>query len=184
MHLKYSHTVPADCVVVVEWHQAFWAPFISVLTTVIPHTDSLVVSTKIKAGLVTEDDPLPFWVTITFWHDTITVSCSRLPILLAPKVWLMEHTSAHWMSAIVSVGSVRWYSKNTPRFAVLPKNLKSYTSFQTNGVDLSSHSGRWTETLVDVFNIWSRSTAWCSPLSQRGKLLSAVYPIATVFMVL
>ncbi|KAI4904658.1 hypothetical protein NFI96_008373 [Prochilodus magdalenae] len=35
-------------------------PFISVLTTVPPHTDSLGVSTKTKAGLVTEDDPLPF----------------------------------------------------------------------------------------------------------------------------
>ncbi|KAI4873293.1 hypothetical protein NFI96_030091, partial [Prochilodus magdalenae] len=35
-------------------------PFILVLTTVPPHTDSLGVSTKTKAGLVTEDDPLPF----------------------------------------------------------------------------------------------------------------------------
>ncbi|KAI4892678.1 hypothetical protein NFI96_003741 [Prochilodus magdalenae] len=35
-------------------------PFIVVLTTVPPHTDSLGVSTKTKAGLVTEDDPLPF----------------------------------------------------------------------------------------------------------------------------
>ncbi|KAI4882621.1 hypothetical protein NFI96_022781 [Prochilodus magdalenae] len=33
---------------------------IAVLTTVPPHTDSLGVSTKTKAGLVTEDDPLPF----------------------------------------------------------------------------------------------------------------------------
>ncbi|KAI4885507.1 hypothetical protein NFI96_005275 [Prochilodus magdalenae] len=45
-------------------HQAFWTcdhnPFILVLTTVPPHTDSLGVSTKTKAGLVTEDDPLPF----------------------------------------------------------------------------------------------------------------------------
>ncbi|KAI4873280.1 hypothetical protein NFI96_005800 [Prochilodus magdalenae] len=31
-----------------------------VLTTVPPHTDSLGVSTKTKAGLVNEDDPLPF----------------------------------------------------------------------------------------------------------------------------
>ncbi|KAI4878529.1 hypothetical protein NFI96_006833 [Prochilodus magdalenae] len=48
----------------VEGHQAFWTcdskPFILVLTTVPPHTDSLGVSTKTKAGLVTEDDPLPF----------------------------------------------------------------------------------------------------------------------------
>ncbi|KAI4894391.1 hypothetical protein NFI96_001636 [Prochilodus magdalenae] len=59
-------TVPADGAVgvEVEGHQAFWTcddtPFISVLTTVPPHTDSLGVSTKTKAGLVTEDDPLPF----------------------------------------------------------------------------------------------------------------------------
>ncbi|KAI4888797.1 hypothetical protein NFI96_006431 [Prochilodus magdalenae] len=48
----------------VEGHQVFWTcddkPFILVLTTVPPHTDSLGVSTKAKAGLVTEDDPLPF----------------------------------------------------------------------------------------------------------------------------
>ncbi|KAI4879934.1 hypothetical protein NFI96_024539 [Prochilodus magdalenae] len=64
--LEHPHTVPADGVVgvEVEGHQAFWTcdnkPFILVLTTVPPHTDSLVVSTKTKAGLVTEDDPLPF----------------------------------------------------------------------------------------------------------------------------
>ncbi|KAI4896219.1 hypothetical protein NFI96_008332 [Prochilodus magdalenae] len=58
--------VPADGAVgvAVEGHQAFWTcdyrPFILVLTTVPPHTDSLGVSTKTKAGLVTEDDPLPF----------------------------------------------------------------------------------------------------------------------------
>ncbi|KAI4899469.1 hypothetical protein NFI96_002898 [Prochilodus magdalenae] len=57
---------PADGAVgvEVEGHQAFWTcddrPFISVLNTVPPHTDSLGVSTKTKARLVTEDDPLPF----------------------------------------------------------------------------------------------------------------------------
>ncbi|KAI4890588.1 hypothetical protein NFI96_003543 [Prochilodus magdalenae] len=65
-NLEHPHTVPADGAVgvEVEGHQAFWTcdskPFISVLTTVPPHTDSLGVSTKTKAGLVTEDDPLPF----------------------------------------------------------------------------------------------------------------------------
>ncbi|KAI4895591.1 hypothetical protein NFI96_000901 [Prochilodus magdalenae] len=64
--LEHPHTVPADGAVgvEVERHQAFWTcddkPFISVLTTVPPHTGSLGVSTKTKAGLVTEDDPLPF----------------------------------------------------------------------------------------------------------------------------
>ncbi|KAI4904108.1 hypothetical protein NFI96_007804, partial [Prochilodus magdalenae] len=64
--LEHPHTVPADGAVgvEVEGHQAFWTcdnkPFISVLTTVPPHTDSLGVSTKTKAGLVTEDDLLPF----------------------------------------------------------------------------------------------------------------------------
>ncbi|KAI4883047.1 hypothetical protein NFI96_027531 [Prochilodus magdalenae] len=64
--LEHPHTVPADGAigVEVEGHQAFWTcdnkPFISVPTTVPPHTDSLGVSTKTKAGLVTEDDPLPF----------------------------------------------------------------------------------------------------------------------------
>ncbi|KAI4885216.1 hypothetical protein NFI96_002084 [Prochilodus magdalenae] len=66
VYLEHPHTVPADGVVgvEVEGHQAFWTcdskPFISVLTTVPPHTDSLGVSTKTKAGLVTEDEPLPF----------------------------------------------------------------------------------------------------------------------------
>ncbi|KAI4899468.1 hypothetical protein NFI96_002897 [Prochilodus magdalenae] len=64
--LEHPHTVPADGAVgvEVEGHQAFWTcddkPFILVLTTVPPHTESLGVSTKTKAGLVTEDDPLPF----------------------------------------------------------------------------------------------------------------------------
>ncbi|KAI4877005.1 hypothetical protein NFI96_005168 [Prochilodus magdalenae] len=64
--LEYPHTVPADGAVgvEVEGHQVFWMcdykPFILVLTTVPPHTDSLGVSTNTKAGLVTEDDPLPF----------------------------------------------------------------------------------------------------------------------------
>ncbi|KAI4900990.1 hypothetical protein NFI96_032983 [Prochilodus magdalenae] len=55
--LEHPHTVPADGAVgvEVEGHQAFWTcddkPFISVLTTVPPHTDSLGVSTKTKAGL-------------------------------------------------------------------------------------------------------------------------------------
>ncbi|KAI4885706.1 hypothetical protein NFI96_004766 [Prochilodus magdalenae] len=58
--------IPADGAVgvEVEGHQVFWTcdykPSILVLTTVPPHTDSLGVSTKTKAGLVTEDDPLPF----------------------------------------------------------------------------------------------------------------------------
>ncbi|KAI4890745.1 hypothetical protein NFI96_001283 [Prochilodus magdalenae] len=58
--------VPADGAVgvEVEGHQVFWTcdgkPSVLVLTTVPPHTDSLGVSTKTKAGLVTEDDPLPF----------------------------------------------------------------------------------------------------------------------------
>ncbi|KAI4885218.1 hypothetical protein NFI96_002087 [Prochilodus magdalenae] len=66
VNLEYPHTVPADGAVgvEVEGHQAFWTcdntPFLLVLTTVPPHTDSLGVSTKTKAGLVTEDDPLPF----------------------------------------------------------------------------------------------------------------------------
>ncbi|KAI4885529.1 hypothetical protein NFI96_020103 [Prochilodus magdalenae] len=56
--LEHPHTVPADGAVglEVEGHQAFWTcdnkPFISVLTTVPPHTDSLGVSTKTKAGLM------------------------------------------------------------------------------------------------------------------------------------
>ncbi|KAI4898566.1 hypothetical protein NFI96_023156 [Prochilodus magdalenae] len=61
LQLEHPHTVPADGAVgvEVEGHQAFWTcddePFISVLTTVPPHTDSLGVSTKTKAGLtVTE----------------------------------------------------------------------------------------------------------------------------------
>ncbi|KAI4890907.1 hypothetical protein NFI96_017285 [Prochilodus magdalenae] len=63
-HLREA--VPADGAVgvEVEGHQAFWMcdtkRFILVLTTVPPPTDLLGVSTKTKAGLVTEDDPLPF----------------------------------------------------------------------------------------------------------------------------
>ncbi|KAI4898242.1 hypothetical protein NFI96_028741 [Prochilodus magdalenae] len=58
VQLEHPHTVPPDGAVgvEVEGHQAFWTcdnrPFILVLTTVPPHTDSLGVSTKTKAGLV------------------------------------------------------------------------------------------------------------------------------------
>ncbi|KAI4873377.1 hypothetical protein NFI96_022076 [Prochilodus magdalenae] len=71
--LEHPHTVPADGAVgvEVEGHQEGRSFFIRLvttnrswdsvlLTTVPPHTDSLGVSTKTKAGLVTEDDPLPF----------------------------------------------------------------------------------------------------------------------------
>ncbi|KAI4901845.1 hypothetical protein NFI96_005950 [Prochilodus magdalenae] len=59
---RRTQSVPADGAVgvEVEGHQAFHKPFILVLTTVPPHTDPLGVSTKTKAGLVTEDDPPPF----------------------------------------------------------------------------------------------------------------------------
>ncbi|KAI4889299.1 hypothetical protein NFI96_011095 [Prochilodus magdalenae] len=44
------------------------------LTTVPPRTDSLVVSTKTKAGLVTEDDPTAILShSLTVWRDTIAV---------------------------------------------------------------------------------------------------------------
>ncbi|KAI4895588.1 hypothetical protein NFI96_000899 [Prochilodus magdalenae] len=60
--LEHPHTVPADGAVgvEVEGHQVFWTcdnkPFILVLTTVPPHTDSLGVSTKTKAGLKESED--------------------------------------------------------------------------------------------------------------------------------
>ncbi|KAI4893055.1 hypothetical protein NFI96_005120 [Prochilodus magdalenae] len=66
-----------DGAVGVEGHQVFWTcdnqPFILVLTTVPPHTDSLGVSTKTKAGLVTEDDPPPFWSL----HDSLCAEFVR-----------------------------------------------------------------------------------------------------------
>ncbi|KAI4891199.1 hypothetical protein NFI96_030944, partial [Prochilodus magdalenae] len=102
--LEHPHTVPADGAVgvEVERHQVFWTcdnrTFISVLTTVPPHTDSLGVSTKTKAGLVTEDDPLPF------------LSCVVQPSAdgAAPTGGLMEDTTARWMSVMVAAGSVLW----------------------------------------------------------------------------
>ncbi|KAI4877267.1 hypothetical protein NFI96_016938 [Prochilodus magdalenae] len=56
LKLEYPHTVPADGAVgvEVEGHQAFW---MKPLTTVPPHTDSLVVFTKAIAGLVTDSSP-------------------------------------------------------------------------------------------------------------------------------
>ncbi|KAI4891462.1 hypothetical protein NFI96_012354 [Prochilodus magdalenae] len=62
--LEHPHTVPADGAVgvEVEGHQAFWLcenkPFISMLTTVPPHTDSLGISTKTKAALCRENQRL------------------------------------------------------------------------------------------------------------------------------
>ncbi|KAI4882814.1 hypothetical protein NFI96_025047, partial [Prochilodus magdalenae] len=69
--LEHPHTVPADGAVgvEVEGHQVFWTcdnkPFILVLTTVPPHTDSLGVSTKTKAESLSH--------SITVWHDAIAV---------------------------------------------------------------------------------------------------------------
>ncbi|KAI4900487.1 hypothetical protein NFI96_018347 [Prochilodus magdalenae] len=104
--------VPADGAVgvEVEGHQAFWTcdykPFILVLTTVPPHTDSLGVSTKTKAGLVTEDDPLPF-------HDSLScvvqpsadgaalTGCSwRTPLLAGG--FAVAHVAQHSPSALCS----------------------------------------------------------------------------------
>ena len=73
-----GHTVPADGAVG-EWHQAFWAcdnkPL--VLTTVTPHTDMLVVSTRTKAGLVTEDDllasPVPVFGDVDVVLRTVVI---------------------------------------------------------------------------------------------------------------
>ncbi|KAI4881188.1 hypothetical protein NFI96_027254, partial [Prochilodus magdalenae] len=62
LKLEHPHTAPADGAVgvEVEGHQAFWTcdndPSILVLTTVPPHTDSLGVSTKTKAGLIPADE--------------------------------------------------------------------------------------------------------------------------------
>ncbi|KAI4903013.1 hypothetical protein NFI96_007809, partial [Prochilodus magdalenae] len=78
--MNSSHTVPTDFAVEVEvkQHQVFWTcdnkPFNMALTTVPPHADSLVVSTKTKVGLVTEDDPCHSESLQTVWHDTIALA--------------------------------------------------------------------------------------------------------------
>ncbi|KAI4880434.1 hypothetical protein NFI96_018414 [Prochilodus magdalenae] len=85
--LEHPHTVPADGAggVEVEGHQVFWTcdskPFISVLTTVPPHTDSLGVSTKTKAGLSCVVQPSADGAALTGG--------------------LMEGTTARWMSVRV-----------------------------------------------------------------------------------
>ncbi|KAI4876963.1 hypothetical protein NFI96_017652 [Prochilodus magdalenae] len=86
---EHPHTVPADGAVgvEVEGHQAFWTcddnPFILVLTTVPPHTDSLGVSTKTKAGLSCVVQPSANGAALT----------GRL----------MEDTTARWRSVIMAV---------------------------------------------------------------------------------
>ncbi|KAI4883704.1 hypothetical protein NFI96_031575 [Prochilodus magdalenae] len=87
LQLEHPHTVPADGAVgvEVEGHQAFWTcddtPSILVLTTVPPHTDSLGVSTKTKAGLSCVVQP--------------SADGAALP------GGLMEDTTAHWRSVMV-----------------------------------------------------------------------------------
>ncbi|KAI4874178.1 hypothetical protein NFI96_008504, partial [Prochilodus magdalenae] len=98
--LEHPHTVPADGAVgvEVEGHQAFWTcankPFILVLTTVPPHTDSLGVSTKTKAGLSCVVQPSANGAALTGG--------------------LMEDTTAGWMSAILAVESVQWWEEGSP----------------------------------------------------------------------
>ncbi|KAI4871583.1 hypothetical protein NFI96_033666 [Prochilodus magdalenae] len=88
--LEHPHTVPADGAVgvEVEGHQAFWTcdytPFILVLTTVPPHTDSLGVSTKTKAGLSCVVQPSANGAALTGG--------------------LMEDTTARWRSVMVVLG--------------------------------------------------------------------------------
>ncbi|KAI4893866.1 hypothetical protein NFI96_015019 [Prochilodus magdalenae] len=88
--LEHPHTVPADGAVgvEVEGHQVFWTcdykPFISVLTTVPPHTDSLGVSTKTKAGLSCVVQPSADGAALTGG--------------------LMEDTTALWRSVMVVLG--------------------------------------------------------------------------------
>ncbi|KAI4885577.1 hypothetical protein NFI96_010389 [Prochilodus magdalenae] len=67
MRLEHPHTVPADGAVgvEVEGHQVFNEPFLLVLTTVPPHTDSLGRALPTKTGGKSGDsslkhDPLPF----------------------------------------------------------------------------------------------------------------------------
>ncbi|KAI4897230.1 hypothetical protein NFI96_022229 [Prochilodus magdalenae] len=88
--LEHPYTVPADGAVgvEVEGHQAFWTcddrPSISVLTTVPPHTDSLGVSTKTKAGLSCVVQPSADGAALTGG--------------------LMEDTTARWRSVMVVLG--------------------------------------------------------------------------------
>ena len=70
MEPEYSHTVSADFVVglEVERHQAFW------MCDMLQHNDLQVVSIRIKAGLVTEDNtPCHSESSLTVWHDTAVV---------------------------------------------------------------------------------------------------------------
>ncbi|KAI4892822.1 hypothetical protein NFI96_004612 [Prochilodus magdalenae] len=81
---KTHGKVPADGAVgvEVEWHQTFWTcdnkPFILVLTTVPPHTDSLGVSTKTKAGLVTDE---PQFSKEQELFTSINATCVRLNLI-------------------------------------------------------------------------------------------------------
>ncbi|KAI4890744.1 hypothetical protein NFI96_001279 [Prochilodus magdalenae] len=61
-------------------------PFILVLTTVPPHTDSLGVSTKTKAGLVTEDDAAILSHSMTVWpRGGLRLGCVQLEPALVDK---------------------------------------------------------------------------------------------------
>ena len=80
-------------------------PSILPLAMMPPHTGSLVISTKTKVGLITEDDPPPFWVTpwqsVSEWggvngsrcnslHACSPASCSHLSMVQSHTGWLME----------------------------------------------------------------------------------------------
>ncbi|KAI4871466.1 hypothetical protein NFI96_015954, partial [Prochilodus magdalenae] len=110
--LEYPHTVPADFVVVVkvECHQAFWScdnkPFFLVLTTVPSHTDSLVVSTKTKAGLATEDGlELPFMM----------MSHPLIPVSLPPASVTMAMSQMNHLSTIANMAAAAHAQSETSR---------------------------------------------------------------------
>ena len=76
--------------------------FILVLTTVPQHTDQLVVSTKTKVGLITEDDPLLFWAT---WHTHDSVDP---PLVL--HHWSQDAAHRTLLAGLFSVKLWHWGS--------------------------------------------------------------------------
>ncbi|KAI4873572.1 hypothetical protein NFI96_006024 [Prochilodus magdalenae] len=87
---------------------------ILVLTTVPPHTDSLGVSTKTKAGLVTEDDPPPCH-SMTVWYDTTAVFGDGDVVLRTVVVTVCVHV------VLRGAAVCRWCCTNrmTPLLAVM-----------------------------------------------------------------
>ncbi|KAI4899683.1 hypothetical protein NFI96_006230 [Prochilodus magdalenae] len=209
--LEHPHTVPADGAVgvEVEVHQVFWTcdnkPSISVLTTVPPHMDSLGVSTKTKAGLVTEDDPLPFCVApcqsvlrgaaVCQWSTRSSPPAPWLSDVLRNNRRELRRAERKWrrsqldsdlhtyqavlsrFSAEVTTAKSSFYKRKLEESASDPRKLFSIFSSLLNPPSPPPPSSLTPEDFVTFFEEKMTSYSYWNPANHHHDLPTGSHPI-------